>query len=255
MRVSISGSTGFLARNLAEYFSSNQVQLIKRDEDPYGSLNIFKPDVIIHCAAEIYDSDLMFDSNVILTKNYLDWLKDNPNVRMIHIGSSSEYGPVDQPTNEDDKINPIDMYQATKGISTLLCQGYARTYDLNIQIIRPYSVYGKYEKPHRLFPKLWKSFVKNENMTLHDGYHDFIYIKDFMRGLELILNSDAPKGDIINLGSGQQYSNFDVLHAFNKITGNTAPVTEVHVKAKKFMLFLFFAESDHSSQVDASDRR
>lgn len=234
MKIAISGTTGFIGKNLAESFSQHQILHINR-VDAYGSLNIFNPNIIIHCAAEIYDSDAMFDSNVLLTKQYLDWLKDNPVARMIQIGSSSEYGPVSRATKETDMINPIDMYQATKGMATLLCQGYARSYNLDIRIVRPYSVYGKYEKHHRLFPKLWKAFMLNEPMTLHDGAHDFIYINDFIRGIDLIIKDKKNKpGEIINFGSGYQYTNSEVLHMFNKITGKSAPVTEVGVMAKPF---------------------
>jgi nucleoside-diphosphate-sugar epimerase len=247
MKIAISGTTGFIGKNLVEYFSNETVCSITRGQDPFSSLNIFQPDLIIHSAAEIYDSDAMFDSNVLLTKNYLDWLKQNPSAQMIYLGSSSEYGPVSRMSSENDKINPIDMYQATKGIGTILCQGYARTYDLDIKIVRPYSVYGKYEKPHRLFPRLWKAFMLEQPMTLHDGYHDFIYINDFIKGIELIYKSQsAPKGDIINLGSGIQYSNFEVLHAFNRITGKTAPVTEVCIKAKTFETDIWCCDNSYA---------
>jgi nucleoside-diphosphate-sugar epimerase len=248
MKVAISGSSGFIGKNLVEHFSQHSVLNIHRNQDPFGSLNIFKPDLIIHCAAEIYDSDSMFDSNVLLTKMYLDWLKENPLAKMIHIGSSSEYGPVGRPSKESDRINPIDMYQASKGMATLLCQGYARSYNLDIAIIRPYSVYGKYEKPHRLFPRLWKSFMLAEPITLHDGYHDFIYINDFIRGVELTYQrTDLPKGDIINLGSGMQYSNFIVLETFNKVTGKTAPVTEVGIKAKIFETDIWCCDTTYAT--------
>lgn len=249
MKIAISGTTGFIGKNLTEYYQGYEIQHINR-VDPYGCLNIFKPNLIIHCAAEIYDSDAMFDSNVLLTKQYLDWLRDNPIARMIHIGSSSEYGPVNRPTDETDCINPVDMYQATKGMATILCQGYARSYKLDIRIVRPYSVYGKYEKPHRLFPRLWKAFMLNQSMTLHEGFHDFIYINDFIRGVDLIAKDKEYKpGEIVNLGSGQQYSNSDVLSAFNRVTGKIAPVTEIGIMAKSFESSVWICNPTYAKSV------
>jgi nucleoside-diphosphate-sugar epimerase len=72
-------------------------------------------------------------------------------------------------------------------------------------------------------------------MKLFHGYHDFIYINDFVKGIDTIINTDnKPLGDIINLGSGKQYSNQEVLNLFEQITGRTAPVEVVPSMAKEF---------------------
>jgi nucleoside-diphosphate-sugar epimerase len=136
---------------------------------------------------------------------------------------------------EIDRINPVDMYQTTKGMATILCQGAARTFGLDIKIARPYSVYGKYEKSHRLFPRLWRAFQLGQSMKLFDGEHDFIYINDFVRGVDLLVNSNNNKqGDIVNFGSGVQYSNINVWNMFSNITCRTAPIDHVPGMAKKF---------------------
>lgn len=233
----ITGSSGFIGKNLVEFFSSSNIPIFeyKRGDNIETNLRYFKPTAIINCAAEIYNAEKMIDSNIILTSQILDYIKDySPDTKLVQIGSSAEYGPVDHPTSETDRINPVDMYQATKGSATLLCQGYAKQFDLNVSIARPYSVYGKYEKPHRLFPRLWKAFKLNEPMTLYQGYHDFIYIDDFVRGINIILNTKT-NGDIINFGSGVQYSNTEVLETFESITKNSnAPVKFMDTMAKKF---------------------
>ena len=72
-------------------------------------------------------------------------------------------------------------------------------------------------------------------MILHHGYHDFIFIDDFVRGIDILLNKEfKATGDIVNFGSGKQYSNVDVLRAFEKVTGHNAPVTVVPNMAKEF---------------------
>lgn len=247
MKISISGTNGFIGKNLVEYYKDHSIQKINREDNVYQSLDYFKPDLILHCAAEIYEPNYMFESNVLLTKKYLDWLKTNKNSSMIYFGSSSEYGNIDKPGKETDPINPIDLYQTTKGMGTLLCQGYARFYDLNIKIIRPYSVYGKYEKPHRLFPKLWKAFKLDEKMTLYAGFHDFIFIEDFIRGVDLIRSNNILKpGDIINLGSGSQYSNLEVLDLFTKITGKKAPVDYIPKMTKIFEKPIWVCDTEYA---------
>lgn len=249
MKIYITGGTGFVGINLNHYYNQHDVYNHVRGQTATSQLEQFRPDLIINSAAEIYTADFMWDPNVMLTKECLEYCVRNPTTAMIQIGSSSEYGPISRASSEQDRINPVDMYQTTKGIATLLCQGYARTYNLRVSIARPYSVYGPHERPHRLFPRLWKAFNRNEPMTLFNGYHDFIYINDFVRGLDLLAHDIVPgQGDIVNFGSGQQYSNFSILELFEHVTGRTAPVEKVNRLYKKFESTVWVCDTKHAQE-------
>ena len=227
MKILITGVTGFLGRSLAEHFSPHH-EVIEHTRDSMrlsGSIYTHKPDLIIHCAGEIYRTDVMYNTNIGLVNEILESIREySPATRLIQIGSSAEYGPVNRATNESDPINPVDVYQATKGAATLLCQAYARQYGLNTLVARIYSGYGVHERPHRLFPTLYRAFFQDEPMTLYQGYHDFIYIEDFVRAIDQVKDYRWEPGEIINFGSGRQHSNFQVLEAWQRVTGRTAPV-------------------------------
>jgi nucleoside-diphosphate-sugar epimerase len=131
-----------------------------------------------------------------------------------------------------------------------MCQGYARVYKLNISIARPYSLYGKYEKPHRLFPRLWKAFYLNQPMKLYRGFHDFIHINDFIRGIDILLQKDdKPLGDIVNFGSGVQYSNTEVFSLFEKIIGKPAPVELIDQMVKVYENDIWICDTSYSRDV------
>ena len=235
MKIYLTGGTGFVGRHLQSFYQDHLILLHQRGQNAQEQCDSFEPDVILNCAAEIYDPDLMFDSNINLTYQCLKYVKSNTRTKMIQIGSSSEYGPVERPTQETDRVNPVDMYQATKGAATILAQGFARQWALNIGIARPYSIYGLGEKSHRLFPRLLNACYKQQHMTLYQGYHDWIYIDDFIRGINIMVTCDLQQpGDIVNFGSGVQLSNFEVADIFQEVTGTTAAITRKDSLAKIF---------------------
>jgi len=249
MKIFITGSTGFIGQNLVEFYHDQEVLAYTRDLDIRYQLEKFQPNLIINCAAEIYNPENMWYPNILITVACLDYVKCNSETSMVQIGSSSEYGPVSRATKETDVINPVDMYQATKGAATLLCQGYARTYKRNIKIARPYSVYGRYEKPHRLFPRLWRAFQNNVPMKLFHGYHDFIHVDDFVRGIDILYRTHTEDfGDIVNFGSGKQYSNLEVYNLFIEATGKNAPVEIQEHMIKEFESEVWVCDTTYAKQ-------
>lgn len=230
MRILITGSTGFIGSNLVKFYKGvHHITTFGRHDNIVAKLEESRPDLIINCAAEIYNQNSMFFTNVMLVRDILEWMIENKNCQLIQLGSSSEYGPVDRPTKETDPIQAYDMYSGTKGMATLLCQSYAAAHKVDVQIVRPYSPFGSGERPHRLFPNLWKSFKLDKPMTLKDGVHDFLYINDFVDAIDKIVNEPGrTPGEVINISSGQQYTNMQVFELFKYITGKPGNVSKLN---------------------------
>lgn len=229
MRIFITGVTGFIGGRLKQWFEQqgHTVHGHLRGGDLAIELQDVTPDLIINCAAEIYDKQAMWSVNVGMVKTLLDYVQQRPATAMIQLGSSSEYGACNQPTRESDAIRATDMYATTKGMATHLCQGSAVTWNLDVVVVRPYSPYGPGERAHRLFPRLWRAFKLGEPMTLVQGVHDFCYIDDFVEAIDIIARSDQrTPGEIINVSSGLQTTNRAVLELFRNITGQPGAVEE-----------------------------
>jgi UDP-glucose 4-epimerase len=219
----ITGKNGFIATHLYnklnETFETNQIYATTKEESENITqiLNEKKPEYIYHIGAEIYDDSKMFNSNILLTYKILEYCK-NSNIKRLYIfGSSSEYGRKNKEMSEDDSLEPETMYEGTKSACTMLARSYAHTYKIPIFIIRPFTIYGPGEKKNKLIQILFDKKQKNDKtIYISKGVHDYVYIDDFINALLSIKNDKI--FDIINIGSGVQYTNEEVVKVFEKVT-------------------------------------
>ena len=58
MKIFLTGTQGFIGRNLLEFYHGHEIFEHRRYMDIGAKLDYFKPDLIIHCAAEIYKPEL-----------------------------------------------------------------------------------------------------------------------------------------------------------------------------------------------------
>ena len=221
----VTGSTGFLGKHFLEKIKLRSYLFNKGGK--VSACSTFKPDYIFHFAGEIYNSEAMVDSNIILTHDLLEEARKLPNLKaFIYIGSSSEYGRKDHAMSETDYLDPTNMYEATKGSASLLCQAYARQYGVPAMVARPFSLYGKYEPKKRFIPTIINSLKKRHRLFVSPGVHDFIHVDDFIDGLMLLAENPKP-GEIYNFGTGTQTSNDELVGILENIIGTPAILTHV----------------------------
>lgn len=216
----LTGATGFVGGHLKKRLESDGHVIFSPAR---GQIESRYYDVIINCAAELTDESKMYLANVDLVYYLFELARNHGVGKFIQIGSSSEYGLTDQPRVESAACMPSNIYEATKLAATNLCLGYASRYDLDICIARPFSVFGPGDKPRKLIPTLYRSYIDHLTVDLHPGSHDFIYVDDFVDGLMILLNAskDQTKGDIINFGTGISSSNNQVVAALESALGSS----------------------------------
>lgn len=218
----LTGANGFIAGHIKTRLLElgyKVIEFTRADNSHIYSFRATGIDTIINCAAELSRESEMFDSNVKLVNNLLDFSQKERIAKFIQIGSSSETGPTDSPRKEDTFCSPTTIYEATKLAGTVLCLAYAKAYDMDICVARPFSIYGPGETPRKFIPQLWEALINGKIFELYPGGHDFIFIDDFVDGIIALLDApqETTKGQIFNFGSGRSFSNAEVLGVFQEL--------------------------------------
>ena len=162
MKILITGSEGFVGKQLVSSFLSNDHDVfgIDRIATPSNSYNYTKIDmrqqftlsenewdVVIHCAAAkgdwgISDNEFYLD-NVVVTRNLIQYLKECTVNKIIHFSTVAIYDRIVTTGDEETLIKPDSVYGSTKLESEILMTEYVQIRKIKTIILRPSVIYGR----------------------------------------------------------------------------------------------------------------
>lgn len=185
------------------------------------------PAVTLHAAVHnAYRRDdplsVVVANNVIATANLLDALAALKGGRLVYLSSSTEYGPAANPHGERDSLNPITPHGATKAAATIIVTQQARARRVDAVILRLFSAYGPWEPEHRLIPRAIKAALDGTVLPLTrlGLRRDYVYVADVAAACILASITPGISGEIINIGSGIQTANEELVEKIARITGH-----------------------------------
>ncbi|MEO8770340.1 MAG: NAD-dependent epimerase/dehydratase family protein [Ferruginibacter sp.] len=151
------------------------------------------------------DVNLIYKTNVIGLLNLLE-ISSAYNIRaFVHAGSSSEYGLNCEAPLENADMQPNSHYSVTKASAANMVKYYGTILQIPVANLRYYSIYGEYEEPDRLIPKIIEKGMQKEYPPLvqPDISRDFVYIDDAIHATLLTANADYNiiGGQSINIAS------------------------------------------------------
>ena len=151
--------------------------------------------------------DAMIQSNLMVLLNLFERFKNDDSLKLfVQFGSSEEYGDVPSPFVESMREEPNSPYALVKQLTTNTAMMLHRNYGFPIVVIRPVNLFGPLQNKSKFIPYVIEQLKANQplNVTLCEQKRDFIYVDDFIFGVESLLNHfDSVKGEIVNIGSGQ----------------------------------------------------
>lgn len=231
MNILITGSNGFIARNLAKNLKNYNLTLTNRANldllNAEEVKNFFKDkyfDVVIHTATTggsrlKDDGNNVFYENCIMHQNILD---NNLSFdKYISFGSGAE---LDRRYNIDDSSDlrcayPIDPYGMSKNFiakSGLLLK--------NFHNIRLFNVFNSDELPSRMIKANILSYINKKPIYIHqDKYMDFFYMDDLINVVKFFIDSNT-KQQIVNCSYQQKYKLSDIANIINSLSNHNVEV-------------------------------
>jgi len=189
-------------------------------------------EVICHLAAQPGISattpfDAYLRNNVIATERLISAADGNKSLRaFINFGTSSIYGTYAN-GNETTEAKPSSIYGVTKLAAEQLVLARHREAGFPGLSLRIFSVYGERERPEKLYHKLTKAILENEEFPLYENAREMVrsytYVGDIVDGCSLVLkNLDACIGEIINLGNNVTHTTGEGIDIIESILGKKA---------------------------------
>lgn len=184
-------------------------------------------DYLVHFAAEshvdnsIKNGKPFIRTNVEGTFNLLECAKQNKSLKkFIHISTDEVYGDkLKGESKETDKIFGSSYYSATKASSDLLVLAAHRTFGLPYIITRTCNNYGSHQHKEKFLPTIMRSLKEGKEIPVYgDGkqVREWIDVKDNVQQLYNLMVSDFTN-DIFNIGTGERYTNLDVIGMIGSI--------------------------------------
>jgi len=220
MKIIVSGSSGFIGKNLVKRLRNLKHEVTELDiingidiTDWEQIKNILGFEALIHLAAGIFVPDsykyphAMYNLNISGTLNALELCRIN-NAKMIY-ASSYVYGvPQYLPIDEKHPTTAFNPYCRSKLIGENLCRSYNEDFGVPIVILRPFNIYGKGQNGSFLIPLILSQIRISGKVILKDPKpkRDFIHVDDAVAAYVKTVDFKSDNLEIFNLGSGVSYS-------------------------------------------------
>ena len=182
-------------------------------------------DVVAHFAAvagvrrSLVEPGLYFDTNVVGTRHALVLAETLGAKRVVVASSSSVYGEVDGPVDEDAPLAPMSPYAESKAAAEQLGLRWAAADVFQVLVVRPFTVYGPGQRTDMFCHQALRQVMAGERLRVWCWQRDFTYVDDVCRAAAAAVTVPvAERFRAYNLGSGRPVSVHEFLVALGRVT-------------------------------------
>jgi len=207
-----------------------------------GLLQDFRPDAVVHLAAESHvdrsiDGPAAFlHTNVVGTFTVLQeslryWKAlsraDAAGFRLLHVSTDEVFGSLGAEGlfDENTPYQPSSPYSATKAAADHLVRAWHRTYGLPVLTTNCSNNYGPCQFPEKLIPLMIQRGLRGEPLPVYGqgaNIRDWLYVEDHADALLAVLERGRP-GETYLVGGRNEWRNLDVVRLLCALLDELAP--------------------------------
>jgi dTDP-glucose 4,6-dehydratase len=304
MRILLTGGAGFIGFNFVRYWLANDpsVRFANIDKLTYAgnpaSLNLlsdygdrhthhkvdicdgaavrgvfesFKPDVVIHFAAESHvDRSIDGPGEFIQTNingtftllqeslRHFESLDEagKARFRFHHVSTDEVFGSLGDTGyfSETTAYDPRSPYSSSKAASDHLVRAWYHTYGLPVVITNCSNNYGPFHFPEKLIPLMILKLHNGLPLPVYgDGLNvrDWLYVEDHVRALMTVLKQGR-SGETYCVGGGAEMRNIDVVKTLIAVMDADYPHPDIHDRTSLITYVEDRKGHDRRYAIDAS---
>jgi dTDP-glucose 4,6-dehydratase len=209
------------------------------------SIEAFRPDCIVHFAAESHvDRSIDQPSTFILT-NVLGsftlaeaalryWKKLDESAkrdfRLVHVSTDEVFGSLtpDAPQfDEDSPYSPNSPYAASKAGADHIMRAWQRTYGLPVIVTNLSNNYGPFQFPEKLIPVVIAAALEGRPIPIYgDGrqVRDWLHVEDSVTGLMTAAEKGVPGRTYLFSGAAET-ANLDLVRRLCELMDKHCPTS------------------------------
>jgi UDP-glucuronate 4-epimerase len=146
-------------------------------------------------------------------------------VRVVFASSSSVYGEPDTfPTPETTLPRPMSPYGITKLACEHLARAYARSFDLDVVVLRYFNAFGPRQRPDMAFTRIAFALAEGRPFDLYgDGLQSrsFTYVSDVVAATLVALHGG---NGTYNVGGGTEATMLETIAILERLAGRSLDV-------------------------------
>lgn len=231
--------------NVKELIKNSKFKLYRNDiRDRESVKKIFEEnniDIVMHLAAmagvrpSIENPVLYQEVNCMGTQNILEEMKAHNVKNLVMASSSSVYGNCKEVPFKENMIVDfaISPYAATKKANEVMTHVYHKLFDMNVIMLRFFTVYGPKQRPDLAINKFTRLMLEDKEIPMFgDGTtsRDYTYIDDIVDGIIRSCNYVENNNDvyeILNLGNSSPVSLKEMINIIGQVIGTEPKIKQL----------------------------
>ena len=236
MGILISGANGFVGSHLCNELNDFEIfdRKSKSIFDLSSWLSYGEKEYLIFLSARTSISESWEDPYLTYTDNTqalhtaLEYCR-KCNVKLIYFSSFVYKIKREGIYSESDTLKAYNPYALSKISSEKLIEFYCSNFKMDAVILRPFNIYGQGQNNSFLIPHIYKEINNGGEIQLISliPVRDYVYIKDVVDAIKLIINSSFKGQKTYNLSTGIGTSVGELISIISIVTGKEYKIKEI----------------------------